>query len=662
MRGLPAAVLAAVLMLALALAAAQSAAATPSIPRNLTVPGAWEWHAERDFEVDWGPPEPGSPPIAAAHYVVRGEDGVAEAPGERRVPWPGHGIRAHVAGPPGAYTIEVWFEDASGAQGPPASTLLRFDQDRPADVQFVRPPDWIGRDDLPFPLRVGRPSAAPPRSGIHGYAISVDRDPGGEPCRDGRLCADDETDLRSGVEVTTLREELPEGLSYAHVVAVSGAGVRSLVAGTAALRVDRTVPTTELGGVPRGWSAGPVQLRATAADALSGMSPADGAFTAIRVDGGAPALTPGPTASATVFTSGVHSIAYYARDAAGNVEDGAAANGHAHAPPATAEVRIDRDPPRVAFLPESHTGDPELLEARVLDALSGPSETRGWIGVRAAGSPRAFDPLPTAIASDGVLRCRWNSDRYRRGEYEFEAVGYDRAGNSGTSGRRASGAPMVLPSPLKTQTRLSGWFAARGARVAEQHLAYGAAATFRGHLEQTSGAALAGAAVQVVERFAPGSGMAPRTTPAVTDSRGDFALRLRPGPSRDVSALYAGSRTRARATSDVSRLAVRARVRLRVSSRKAVVGGRPITFSGTVAGDRIPAGGVAVQLQFHLPGVDWSEFRTVRSDRRGRFHYAYRFSDDDSRGVRFLFRAYVPSQDEWPYEPGGSLPVSVLGK
>jgi hypothetical protein len=93
-----------------------------------------------------------------------------------------------------------------------------------------------------------------------------------------------------------------------------------------------------------------------------------------------------------------------------------------------------------------------------------------------------------------------------------------------------------------------------------------------------------------------------------------------------------------------------------------VVGGRPILFSGTVAADRIPAGGVAVQLQFHVPGVDWSEFRTVRSDRHGRFRYAYRFSDDDSRGARFLFRAYVPSQEGWPYEPGGSLPVSVLGK
>ncbi len=661
MRAVRAAIFAAAAV-ALALAGAENAGAAPSIPRNLTVPGEWEWHTDRTFEVDWAAPEAGSPPVAAVHYVVHDEDGVAEAPGQLRVPWPGNGIEVYVAGPPAAYTVEVWFEDSSGAQGPPASTLLRFDEGRPAAVQLLRPPDWIGRDDLPYPLRVSRPTAAPPRSGIFGYAISVDRDPVGEPCGDGSLCTDAETDLRGGVEGDTRREELPEGVSYAHVVAVSGAGVRSLTTGTATLRVDRNNPITELDGLPPGWSAGPVRLRASAVDALSGMSPADGAFTAIRVDGDAPTVTPGPTATATLFTSGVHAVAYYARDAAGNVDDGSTANGHAHERPAIVVVHIDRDPPRVAFLPESHTGDPELLEARALDALSGPSESRGWIGVRAAGSRRAFDPLPTAIEPDGILRCRWNSDRYPPGEYEFEAVGYDRAGNSGTGDRRASGAPMVLPSPLKTQTRLRGWFAGRGARATERRIAYGSATTFRGHLEQTSGAALAETAVQVVERFARGSGLQPRTTTVLTDAGGDFALRLAAGPSREVSAFYAGSRTRASARSDVSRLAVRTRVRLRISSRTAVVGGRPIVFSGTVAGDRIPADGVAVQLQFHLPGVDWSEFRTVRSDRRGRFRYAYRFSDDDSRGVRFLFRAYVPTQNgDWPYEPDGSLPVAVRG-
>jgi len=76
----------------------------------------------------------------------------------------------------------------------------------------------------------------------------------------------------------------------------------------------------------------------------------------------------------------------------------------------------------------------------------------------------------------------------------------------------------------------------------------------------------------------------------------------------------------------------------------------------------IPAGGKSVQLQFHLPGLPWTEFRTVQTNRRGRFRYAYRFSDDDSRGASFQFRAFAPAQSDWPYEPAGSRPVTVRGR
>jgi len=52
----------------------------------------------------------------------------------------------------------------------------------------------------------------------------------------------------------------------------------------------------------------------------------------------------------------------------------------------------------------------------------------------------------------------------------------------------------------------------------------------------------------------------------------------------------------------------------------------------------------------------------VEADARGRFRYAYRFSDDDSRGVRFQFRAYVNGREGWPYEPAYSRPIAVLGR
>ena len=115
-------------------------------------------------------------------------------------------------------------------------------------------------------------------------------------------------------------------------------------------------------------------------------------------------------------------------------------------------------------------------------------------------------------------------------------------------------------------------------------------------------------------------------------------------------------------------LAVRAGVRLRISTPVARVGGRPVVFSGRVMGGAgrvmggaMPAEGKVVELQFRLPGLAWGEFRTVRTDARGRFRYPYRFADDDSRGVRFQFRAFAPAQAGWPFEPAGSRPVHVRG-
>jgi hypothetical protein len=111
-------------------------------------------------------------------------------------------------------------------------------------------------------------------------------------------------------------------------------------------------------------------------------------------------------------------------------------------------------------------------------------------------------------------------------------------------------------------------------------------------------------------------------------------------------------------------LGILAFVRLRASAATATVGGAPIVFHGSVDQTAAARGkkGLPVELQFRYPGADWSEFRTVEADAHGRFRYAYRFSDDDSRGVRFQFRAYVGQKEGWPYEPAFSRPVVVTGR
>lgn len=627
-------------------------------PLELSVDGGEEgWHAQQSFALRWSNP-PGS--IAAVHYRVlkpSGQVSVAEA----TLDWAATAIQ-HLSVPPtpGAYTAEVWLEDSTGAEGAPVTAKLRFDNAAPGRVEPAPVPAWIGRTAFPLRLHLGRPTGPAPLSGIRGYAASIDQLSGGGSCLTSGSCGAAEVELRGGISAdSTTIDELPEGTNYLHAVAVSGSGVRSAIPAAAALHVDKTDPVTLLSGNPSGWSNRPLTLTATATDAASGMvSDGDGGepFTAIRVDGGAPVSAAGDEVSATVIASGVHAVAYYARDAAGNVADDGASNGRQNHAPATATVKIDREPPRASFAGAQDPLEPERIEARASDSLSGLNPTLGSIGIRPADSGQRFVELPTE-RSGSLLRAHWNSEAYPPAEYEFRATVYDLAGNSASSLSRNDGSPMRLSNPLKVATKLLSDFRSRVIR-------YGRGASFSGRLVAGRHAPLAGMPVRVIEHFDPGAIPRERVSTVRTGPGGDFNLHLSPGPSRDLIAVAPPTATLRGASSKPLRLTVRSGVRLRVSSMLARVGGRPLVFRGGVAssGAAIPADGKTVQLQFRLPDLPWSEFRTIRTDPRGHFRYAYRFTDDDSRGVRFQFRAFAPTQTGWPFEPAGSLPVSVLGR
>jgi hypothetical protein len=671
-------------------AALQLPGQTPSAPIELHVRGGGDqWRSTNKFALDWR--NPTQPSIAAVHYRVRDAAG-AGILGEARAEWPLESIPEllvpHGAGP---YTAEVWLEGPMNSQGRPATVELRFDDTRPGFSQPVERSGWIGRAEFPYALRLLHPTGQAPPSGIHGYAVSVDTEPGSSPCASSSVCSDAETDLRGGVgdDVLSLKE-MPEGTFYVHAVAVSGSGMHSSAVGHSTIRVDKTDPLTRISGIPEGWVDHSVSLAATATDSGSGMDPGNGGspFTAIRVDGSAPTIAESPSVATTVIESGVHSIEFYARDAAGNVDDGEKSNGLPNRPPSTARVRIDRDPPGVAFAAAQDPADPEAIEASVSDALSGPDPSRGQIAVRQFGSGDRYEPLPTRSDSQG-LRAHWDSESSPPGLYEFRATAYDLAGNGASSGRRAGGSSMVLANPLKSPTTLSAGFggpvlvwhrcARRGERrrcrlervaefdqrPAERAMPFGHGTLFSGQLMNASRAALPGRPVSVVERFAAGGPVAERSTEVLTDDEGRFTVRLPPGPSREVFAVFDGGRTLTRAVSRSSQLEVLSGVRLRASSATARVGGAPVVFSGEVsgAGSPMPPDGLWVELQFRLPGLPWSEFRTVQTDPRGRFRYRYGFADNDSRGMRFQFRAFVPApQGDWPYEPGSSRPVAVRGR
>lgn len=147
-------------------------------------------------------------------------------------------------------------------------------------------------------------------------------------------------------------------------------------------------------------------------------------------------------------------------------------------------------------------------------------------------------------------------------------------------------------------------------------------------------------------------------------SKRDGAFLAHLAPNRHVEANFAGNRTLTPADSSPLRLAVLAAVRLHASAATASLGGAPVVFSGEIGHfeTAIPSADRPVELQFRLPGAPWSEFWTVQTDAHGHFRYAYSFHDDDSRGVRFQFRAYAPSQPNWPCEPAASRPVAVTGR
>jgi hypothetical protein len=634
------------------------AAAAPPPPIDLHVgDGSEAWHPRRDFALRWTVPA-ASPEVAAVRYRVESPTGALVREG--RIDWAAQSVEVRVWSSPGIYTAEVWLEDEEGAQGPSDLTQLRYDDARPGPAQPVAEPGWLSRSAFPFMLRIERPGEPLPLSGIRGYAISIDRNPLGAPCADALLCTDAETDLHGGVGADSLEvPALADGESWAHVMAVSGSGVHSEAARHTLLRVDNRDPISEIAGVPSGWTNHSVTISAHARDAESGMLEGTGAFTALRVDDGAPVLSPGATAQTTVIAEGAHSIAYYARDAAGNVNDGATANGIRNHPPGFATVRIDRTPPRVAFYSSLDPEDPERIRADVEDALAGGSDAVGSIGFRRAGSGDPFEALPTRVSPD-LLVAEWDSDAYPPGPYEFRATAGDAAGNVAGSTRRRDGGEMILANPIKRPSVLEADLGpGRGGRTRVAR--FGRSIRLSGRLTTGSRRPIAGAQVEVGEGYAGGKR---RRTSAVTKEDGSFSLRLPPGPSREVLVSFPGDRAYSGSLTRPLRLLVRSRLRLRVSAPVAAVGGPPVVFRGVVETRRgeLPRGGKSVELQFRTAGLPWQEFRTVNTDRRGRFRYAYRFSDDDSRGVRFRFRAYAGPQDGWPYEPAASRPVAVRGK
>lgn len=650
---------------------------------GLRVVGGNVWHWENQFTVEWDPNPPGTEPV---HYTILD-------PQMKLIP--GYPERStsdsvvggiHVPAVPGVYYFDAWnwkgpYAVGTDALGPRVDVPLYFDDARPAPVAVTAPTSIAAGEGIT--ARVAPPPAPLPISGIAGYAVTLDSQPDGSPCAGARHCPAGAVTVAGDGAGSIRFAAPPEGISYVHAVAVSGSGMASSAVATAPVVIDGSPPAVRLEGTPSGWSAVPVRVTAVAVDRLSGMDAAGptGPVTALAVDGAPAHVVPGSSASALVSGDGIHQLDFYGRDAVGNSGDGSLP----FARPGTATVRIDESGPTVRLAAPDPT-DPERIEATVADALSGPDPDRGLIEFRRVGASSRFRSLPTE-SRRGRLVAHWPSDDFARGAYEFRATGYDAVGNATTSGLNAGGGQFVLQNPVKREARLAFGFGAGslvfqrctradGSRTCHREVVRSFAkrpaartlpcchgAVVGGRLVDAAGEPLAGETVEVVESFETGAGNGGRRTQLTTDADGRFSTRLAPGPSRAVTAEFAGTPHLTRVGGRQLRLRVRAAVHLRVSTAHAVVGGPPVVFSGRIDHPEtpIPAAGLPVQLEFRLPGMPWTEFRTVQSDALGRFRYPYSFSDNDSAGVRFLFRAEVPAAGGWPFAPATSRLLAVTG-
>jgi len=372
-----------------------------------------------------------------------------------------------------------------------------------------------------------------------------------------------------------------------------------------------------------------------------------------------PYTSPGPHARFTIANEGVTVVKYWARDLAGNANDGGIApDGDRHRPPGSVIVRIDSDAPEAHFLETHDRGDPELVKAEVRDRDSGVKDAR--IAYRRIGSPGGFTFLDSQINGGQVL-ARLPSDELEKGTYELKVDSTDWAGNSATSTVNSSGEAMVLNVPLKEQVSLTAGIIAKKGIRGEVKLLPDRQATVIGTLVTRQGKSVPRAALTVTESFASGSRRSTRTTMVRTDGSGTYRVELGKGPIRKVNLNFDGNATLSSATSRT--LSVRTYDKTILSIRPKVIrNGGSVKMTGLVRGPgRLAgAGGKLLAIQYYDPSrAKWRPAEVIRTNRRGRFSYRYRFRTI-TVAQRIIFRATSLPEAGWPFLPSTSRPKSVI--
>jgi hypothetical protein len=348
----------------------------------------------------------------------------------------------------------------------------------------------------------------------------------------------------------------------------------------------------------------------------------------------------------TVPSPGAWRLRLWLVDAAGNQNEQTARE---------VALRWDPDPPSIK-LRDRDENDPARITVDASDSVSGIATTE--VELRREGAT-AWYSLPTERTPDGFTTIV-DDEALPAGTYAIRARASDRAGNEEST----EGTPTSISLPVRLTTELvvgkvrfvrAGSHRRRPILIVKPRTAYGEAIRLTGRLTSPGQNPLGGRDVDISERRdVPETPWSPVAT-VRTNRSGRFTFRALPGPSRLLRFRYPGTPTIRGQTSFVE-MRVRASTRISVD-RHQVVNGEEVLFRGRVRGGPIPLTGKLLQLQVYSRG-DWMTFATPRANVRGRWRYRYRFTA--TRGTaRYRFRARLPREAGYPYEPGASRAVWV---
>jgi hypothetical protein len=187
-------------------------------------------------------------------------------------------------------------------------------------------------------------------------------------------------------------------------------------------------------------------------------------------------------------------------------------------------------------------------------------------------------------------------------------------------------------------------------------LGFGKASTVQVQLTcTTTGRAIEGAQLDIATRVGTRQAVAADVS---TDGGGHATLRLAKGAGRMVTVgyrMYADDPV-ARATATL-RVSVIGSVALK-ANRRHLHNGQAVTLRGVLRGGEVPTRGVTLAVQWK-DGYRWRPFAQIKTNRKGSFRYAYKFTRTSGKITYELRVQVTKGQVDYPYLATASKPVKV---